>query len=112
MQLNTHVDIELVAVEQPDEITVLLELTAPDAPHADSRPPAAVQVVLDRSGSMDGERLDAAKRALIALIDRLDPSDRFGIVAFDNEVQVVAPAGPLTDKHALETRSRPCSPAA
>ena len=102
MQLNTHVDIELVAVEQPDEITVLLELKAPEAPTTGRRAPAAVQVVLDRSGSMDGERLDAAKRALIALIDRLDPNDRFGVVAFDDEVQVVAPAGPLADKLALE----------
>ena len=102
MQLNTHVDIDVVAVEQPDEITVLLELEAPDAPHAEDRAPAAVQVVLDRSGSMDGERLDAAKRALVALIDRLDPGDRFGLVAFDDGVQVVAPAGPLADKLALK----------
>jgi Ca-activated chloride channel family protein len=102
MQLNTHVDIELVAVEQPDELTVLLELAAPEAPKADKRPPAAVQVVLDRSGSMDGERLDAAKRALVALVDRLHPQDRFGVVAFDNTVQIVAPAGPLTDRQALK----------
>jgi Ca-activated chloride channel family protein len=102
MQLNTHLDIELVAIEQPDEITVLLELKAPEAPRTDRRPAAAVQVVLDRSGSMDGERLDAAKRALIGLIDRLDPEDRFGVVAFDDEVQVVAPAGPPTDKLALQ----------
>jgi Ca-activated chloride channel family protein len=102
MQLNTLVDLELVAVEQPDEITVLLELKAPDAPAAEQRAPAAVQVVLDRSGSMDGDRLDAAKRALIGLIDRLDPQDRFGVVAFDNAVQIVAPAGPLNDKQLLK----------
>jgi Ca-activated chloride channel family protein len=102
MQLNTHVDIEVVAVEQPDEITVMLELKAPDAPQTAPRRPAAVQVVLDRSGSMDGDRLDAAKRALIALIDRLDPSDHFGVVDFDDGVRIVVPAGPLTDKHALK----------
>ena len=38
----------------------------PAAADADvPRPPAAVQVVLDRSGSMDGERLEAAKQALV-----------------------------------------------
>ena len=93
MQLNAHVDVELVAVEQPDELTVLLELRAPEAPPATERPPAAVQVVLDRSGSMAGERLEAAQRALVALVDRLDPRDRFGVVAFDDAVQVVVPAG-------------------
>ena len=56
MHLNAHVDVDLVAVEQPDELTVLLELRAPEAPRAQARPAAAVQVVLDRSGSMGGER--------------------------------------------------------
>ena len=72
-----------------------------------------MQVVLDRSGSMDGERLDAAKQALGALVDRLDPTDRFGVVAFDDEVQVVVPAGALHDKAArASARSPPSTPAA
>jgi hypothetical protein len=44
---------------------------------------------------MAGERLDAARHALEALVVRLDPSDAFGLVAFDDEVQVTLPAAPL-----------------
>jgi Ca-activated chloride channel homolog len=102
MQLNAHVDVDLVAVEQPDEITVLLEIRAPEAQTDTPRPPAAVQVVLDRSGSMTGERLDAAKRALSALVDRLDPTDHFGVVAFDDIAHVVVPATPVQDKPQLK----------
>ena len=36
-------------------------------------------VVLDRSGSMSGPRLHAAKSALVALIDRLEPTDQLGV---------------------------------
>lgn len=98
MQLNSYLDVDVVAVEQDDQITTMLELIAP-VPRADNpRPPAAVQVVLDRSGSMSGDRLDAAKLALIRLVDRLEPSDQFGLVVFDDEVQVVIPAGPVADK--------------
>jgi Ca-activated chloride channel family protein len=100
MQVNAHADVDVVAVEQDDQITVMLELVAPTAQTDKPRPAATVQVVLDRSGSMDGERLDAAKEALVRLVDRLDPTDRFGVVAFDDEVQVVVPAGGLTDKNA------------
>jgi Ca-activated chloride channel homolog len=100
VHVNANIDVELVAVEQPDELTVLLELRAPEPPRARPRPPAAVQVVLDRSGSMGGERLEAAQRALLALVDRLDPRDRVGVVAFDDEALVVVPAGPATDKPA------------
>ena len=102
MHLNAHLDVDLVAVEQADDLTLLLELTAPATADDAKRPPAAVQVVLDRSGSMDGERLAAAQAALIALVDRLDPGDAFGLVAFDDEVEVPVPAGPLTSKPAVK----------
>ena len=102
MQLNAHIDVDLVAVEQPDEITVLLEVRAPESQTDTQRNPAAVQVVLDRSGSMTGERLDAAKRALIGLVDRLDPTDHFGVVAFDDIAHVVIPAAPVQNKPQLK----------
>ena len=100
MQVSAHADVDVVAVEQDDQVTVMLELVAPTAQTDKPRPAATVQVVLDRSGSMGGERLNAAKEALVRLVDRLDPTDRFGVVAFDDEVQVVVAAGGLTDKHA------------
>lgn len=51
---------------------------------------------------MSGDRLDGAKTALAGLIDRLDPTDNFGLVVFDNSVDVVVPAGPLADKNAVK----------
>lgn len=112
MQVNTHVDVEIVAVEQDDEVTVMLELVAPTAVSDTPRPPAAVQVVLDRSGSMDGERLGAAKQALVRLVDCLDARDRFGVVAFDDEVRVVVPAGELRDKQSARRAIAEVHPAA
>ena len=103
MHLTAHLDVDVVAVETDDEVSVLLELTAPPAePTGTTRPPATLEVVLDRSGSMQSDgRLEGAKRALLALIDRLEPTDNFGLVTFDDETQVVVPAGPLTDKDAI-----------
>jgi len=100
MQVRAHMDVEVVAVEQDERVAVMLELVAPVADEGAGRPPATVQVVLDRSGSMDGERLAAARHALARLVDRLHPSDRLGVVAFDDEVQVVLPAGEVRDRHA------------
>ena len=99
MLLNAHLDVDLVAVETDDQINVMLEPTAPEADRArNGRPPNTLQVVLDRSGSMAGDRLEAAKDSLALLVGRLDPRDNFGLVTFDNDVQVPVPAGPLTDK--------------
>ncbi len=110
MKIDTHLDLDVVAMEQEDQVTVMLELTAPPAPGSAPRSPATVQVVLDRSGSMGGERLEAATRAVAALTDRLDADDRLGVVAFDDQVQVVVPAGPVVNKAAIRHAVRGIRP--
>jgi Ca-activated chloride channel family protein len=103
MHVTAHLDIDVVALETEDEVSVLLELAAPtQSDQGLLRLPATLQVVLDRSGSMQqDDRLEGAKSALLSLLDRLDPTDNFGLVTFDNTATVVVPAGPLTDKAAV-----------
>ena len=98
MHVNAHLDVDVIALEQDDVVNVLLELQAPPMPpSAAPRPAHTIVVVLDRSGSMSGPRLFAAKSALVGLIDRLDPTDKLGVVVFDNTAQVVLPTRPLGD---------------
>ena len=106
MDINALLDVDVVAVEAEDHLSVLLELTAPGRDSGAQRPPSTLQVVLDRSGSMSGDRLDAAKDALESLIARLDPTDNFGLVTFDDEVAVPIPASPLADKRAARDAIR------
>ena len=104
MHLNALLDLDVVAMETEDRISVLLDLTAPTVAGRAQRSPAALEVVLDRSGSMADGRLEAAQHALFSLVDRLDPTDHFGLVAFDSNVDVAVPAGPLHDKNAVKHR--------
>jgi Ca-activated chloride channel family protein len=104
MHITTHLDLDVVALEGDDQISLLVELTAPAAAAGSTHRPRTLVVVLDRSGSMQGERLSGAKRALADLIDRLDPEDRFGLVTFDNTVRLDIPAAPLTDKSQARQR--------
>lgn len=54
---------------------------------ATSGPPRDVIVVLDRSGSMGGWKMVAARRAAARIIDSLASTDRFAIVAFDDRIE-------------------------
>ena len=108
MHLSAHLDLDVLAHETDDRLSVLVELTAPDKPTDAgqvtdaSRAPSTLVVVLDRSGSMAGPRLEQAKAALSTLIDRLHPQDRFGLVTFDQHTTVAVPAGELSDKAAVK----------
>ncbi|RFS82257.1 VWA domain-containing protein [Actinomadura spongiicola] len=103
MRVNAYLDVEIVAHETEDELSLLMEIEAPEpSGERTERPAGTFVVVLDRSGSMGGGRLAGAKTALSTVVDRLDPSDNFGVVTFDHEVEVVVPAGPLRDKAAVE----------
>lgn len=103
MRINAHLDVEMIAIETDDQLSVMIELTAPPAPDEGAeRAPHTLEVVLDRSGSMHGGRLDAAKTALTSLVDRLDPRDHFGLVVFDDKVDVPVPARRLSDKAAVK----------
>ena len=97
MHVSTNLDVDLVAVETADQVNLLLELQAPQLPDQATRAAQTLVVVLDRSGSMGGEPLDAARRALTTLVGRLDPRDRFGLVVFDDQADVVVPTAPLGD---------------
>jgi Ca-activated chloride channel family protein len=102
MKFTAMLDVNVVAHETDDDITVLLELEAPAAPATgEERPANALQVVLDRSGSMSGGPLAGAIDALVGVVAKLDSRDRFGVVVFDDEAQVVVPCAPLTDKDAV-----------
>ena len=99
MKFSAQLDVSVVAHEADDEVALLLDLVAPSAPDAgEERIGTSLQIVLDRSGSMAGDPLDGALKALAGLVARLDARDNFGVVVFDDESQVVVPAGPLTDK--------------
>ncbi|MGQ4266931.1 vWA domain-containing protein [Nocardiopsis changdeensis] len=101
MHLSALLDFDVVPLDTEDAVAVLLDIVAPEREQSAQRPRATLQIVLDTSGSMHGGRLDGAVQALLGLIDRLDPSDDFGLVVFDTQARVVVPCGPLADKPAV-----------
>ena len=60
------------------------------------RAPMNVAIVLDLSGSMAGEKLESARRAAHALVDRLNDKDRLAFVTFGSNVTLLFPSTPCT----------------
>ena len=102
MHVAAQLDLDLLALGAEDDVTCLVRLEAPVPPEAADRAGQALVVVLDRSGSMGGGRLEGAKRALVALVRRLAPQDAFGLVTFDGEAELVVPVRRMADHAADE----------
>jgi Ca-activated chloride channel family protein len=49
-----------------------------------------VTLVLDTSGSMEGEKIDQARRALKYVLEKLNPEDRFNVITFSTGVVAYA----------------------
>lgn len=82
----------------PIEDILPVRLKAPDEEEKQS---AAVAIVIDRSGSMAGEKLEMAKSASIATAEVLGRNDFIGVYAFDSEPHVVVPMTRLTSTAAV-----------
>jgi Ca-activated chloride channel family protein len=54
--------------------------------------PKDIVIVLDRSGSMSGEKLDQAKASLTYVLKNLNPGDRFNVIVYSDSID------PLFDK--------------
>ncbi len=83
-------------------LDLLVRLQAPDAPQrTGGRRPLNLAFVVDRSSSMSGAKLDAAKEAVRTAVAQLRPDDRAALIAYDDDVTVNHPSAPVGDGRAL-----------
>ncbi|MCS6831560.1 MAG: VWA domain-containing protein [Armatimonadota bacterium] len=87
----------LVAHADEAQKLLMLEITAADLPLGNEEPPAQLALVLDRSGSMSGQKLAITREAAARLIRSLRPIDCVGVVIYDDEVQVLSPPAPPSE---------------
>lgn len=74
-----------------------VQIHAPALVHAErTRPPLNIGIVIDRSGSMAGQKLRDAVEATTRIVNRLTASDRCTIVAFDHRAALISDSLPVT----------------
>lgn len=72
----------------------------------EKRSPINLALVIDRSSSMDGDRIINARNAAITAVNMLNSSDTLSVVAYDSGVEVVIPATKVNNKDQLINKIR------
>lgn len=85
---------------------VRIALTGFDTPENEDRPPVNTAIVIDQSGSMQGKKIEQAKKAAIAAVERLRDEDIVSVVLYADSATVLVPATKASDRETIISQIR------
>lgn len=106
VQLDVALGTPVVLAGGPQRAFLKVALTGFPLKAGIRRTPVNVAIVLDRSGSMSGDKIRKAREAAIMAVDRLGPEDIVSVVVYNHTVQVLVPATKVRDRHVINRQIR------
>lgn len=97
MQADFVLDYDVLTVQRPQRLYLLARLATGPAQHQERRP-LNLSLVLDRSGSMAGAKLDFTREAAQFLVQNLGSQDRLSIILYNDKVETLFPPEPVRHK--------------
>jgi Ca-activated chloride channel family protein len=88
IKVETAVDKPEILAGKAGEVVLQIKVRADQPPRA-QRPPLNLAILIDASGSMEGDPIDAAKNAVADVLGRLHAGDRAAIISFGSVAKVL-----------------------
>ena len=104
LRLKVEPDHDCVLAGGSRDVVVKIDLSAVDHRKRAHRVPLNIAVVLDRSGSMAGEKIEKARQGAMELVDHLAPGDIFSFISYSDRAEVVFAAQQVEDKEVIKRR--------
>ncbi|WP_020676998.1 vWA domain-containing protein [Geopsychrobacter electrodiphilus] len=110
VNLNLDLDRTVLPAGQTVKAIIKVLLDVPQLENSSLRPPVNLTLVLDRSGSMAGAKLQKAKEAAIVALSRLGAQDLFSLVTYDHSVITLIPPQSAANSEWITSRIRAITP--
>lgn len=109
INLSSHIRYSrssLIKLDEPQLIYVLIDVVSTAEPDLDSIPPAHLCLVIDRSTSMQGSRMEMVRANIAHLLGHLRKKDLISIVLFSDRAEVMVPPTEMSDIGRVEMQLR------
>jgi Ca-activated chloride channel family protein len=104
MRADFSLDYDVLTVERPQKLYMLARLVSGPAPSDQQRRPLNLSLVIDRSGSMSGDKIDYTRQAAQFLVQNLGARDIFSIVLYNDKVEILFTPEAVANKDLLNQR--------
>lgn len=106
IRLSAAMSKPIVPAGKKQTVYIKIGLTGVKPEKSRARAAANIAIVLDKSGSMSGQKIRDARQAAIDAIRRLNRDDIVTVVTYDSTVNVLVPATRLTEPEAVISKLR------
>ncbi len=112
VRLSVEPDRSVYQAGERQNGVVRITITAPEPGEQakNKRTPVNLAVVLDRSGSMSGDKIEKARDAATTALNMLSEGDIFSLVVYDDKVSTLVPAVFVDDKEGIAEKIRGIEP--
>lgn len=101
LRVDVQVSRDKIGISDAAQLVYVLVDVYPPQQRDDTNRPLNLCLVLDRSTSMQGNRLKQVKTAVDLILDKLGPEDVISVIAFSDRAEVLLPASEVKDKRPL-----------
>ena len=102
VRVRVDVDRTVLPADTTERAVVKIGLDCERPIRRELRPPVNIALVIDRSGSMSGDKIVKAREAALEAVRRLGPDDIVALIVYDTTVQVLVPAQRVGNGRRLE----------
>jgi Ca-activated chloride channel homolog len=101
---------EAIASDAVTNLDLIVRITTPEINFTKPRPALNLGLVIDRSGSMQGKKIEYARKAACYAVEQLLFSDRISVTIYDDQIEVIVPSTLANNKESILKKIKRITP--